>query len=172
MPACCYGPLEATVVQFHALRAYPAIATRYFMLLPRHRGGDGPIWTAQRRNTTSFPQITFGLDCPRKRVFTPFAGDIVCSNIEKTRFYPGAIANDQASIEADLRDPTATFFHPSGTCRWASSPALSLTYNCCASTASRTCVVDPSIMQALNACTQALTIMIGEKGAALIVEDA
>jgi choline dehydrogenase len=70
----------------------------------------------------------------------------------------------------------ATYFHPSGTCRMGNDP---------------TAVVDPRLRvvgvegrsgnrsprrnptpAALNACTHAPTIMIGEEAAAMIVEDA
>ena len=33
---------------------------------------------------------------------------------------PGAIANEQAAIEEDIRARAATYFHPSGTCRMGS----------------------------------------------------
>ena len=35
---------------------------------------------------------------------------------------PGAVANDQAAIEEDIRARAATYFHPSGTCRMGSDP--------------------------------------------------
>jgi choline dehydrogenase len=35
---------------------------------------------------------------------------------------PGPIANDQGSIEADIRARCATYFHPSGTCRMGAEP--------------------------------------------------
>ena len=86
---------------------------------------------------------------------------------------PGAIANDQASIEADIRARAATFFHPSGTCRMGAEPTAVVDPQLRVNGIEGLRVVDASIMPAaLNACTHAPTIMIGEKGAALVAADA
>jgi choline dehydrogenase len=86
---------------------------------------------------------------------------------------PGAIANDQALIEADIRARCATYFHPSGTCRMGVEPTAVVDPQLRVNGVEGLRVVDASIMPAaLNACTHAPTIMIGEKGAALIAEDA
>jgi choline dehydrogenase len=86
---------------------------------------------------------------------------------------PGAIANDQASIEADIRARCATYFHPSGTCRMGAKPTAVVDPQLRVNGIEGLRVVDASIMPAaLNACTHAPTIMIGEKGAALIAADA
>ncbi|MGA8402562.1 MAG: GMC family oxidoreductase N-terminal domain-containing protein [Stellaceae bacterium] len=82
---------------------------------------------------------------------------------------PGPIANDQASIEADIRARCATYFHPSGTCRMGAEPTAVVDPQLRVNGIEGLRVVDASIMPAaLNACTHAPTIMIGEKGAALI----
>ena len=86
---------------------------------------------------------------------------------------PGPIANDQASIEADIRVRAATFFHPSGTCRMGAEPSAVVDPQLRVNGIEGLRVVDASIMPAaLNACTHAPTIMIGEKGAALIAGNA
>ena len=86
---------------------------------------------------------------------------------------PGPIANDQASIEADIRARAATFFHPSGTCRMGAEPSAVVDPQLRVNGIEGLRVVDASIMPAaLNACTHAPTIMIGEKGAALIAGNA
>jgi choline dehydrogenase len=86
---------------------------------------------------------------------------------------PGAIANDQASIEADIRARCATYFHPSGTCRMGAEPTAVVDPQLRVNGIAGLRVVDASIMPAaLNACTHAPTIMIGEKGAALIASTA
>ena len=85
---------------------------------------------------------------------------------------PGAIANDQASIEADIRARAATFFHPSDTCRMGAEPTAVVDPQLRVNGIEGLRVVDASIMPAaLNACTHAPTIMIGEKGAALVAAD-
>jgi choline dehydrogenase len=82
---------------------------------------------------------------------------------------PGPIANDPTSIEADIRARCATYFHPSGTCRMGAEPTAVVDPQLRVNGVEGLRVVDASIMPAaLNACTHAPTIMIGEKGAALI----
>ena len=86
---------------------------------------------------------------------------------------PGPIANDQAAIEEDIRARAATYFHPSGTCRMGSDPTAVVDPRLRVVGVEGLRVADASIMPAaLNACTHAPTIMIGEKAAAMIVEDA
>jgi len=85
---------------------------------------------------------------------------------------PGPIANEQAAIEEDIRARAATFFHPSGTCRMGSDPTAVVDPRLCVIGLQGLRVADASIMPAaLNACTHAPTIMIGEKAAAMIAED-
>jgi choline dehydrogenase len=82
---------------------------------------------------------------------------------------PGPIANDQASIEADIRARTATYFHPNGTCRMGTDPTAVVDPQLRVNGIEGLHVVDASIMPAaLYACTRAPTIMIGEKGASMI----
>ena len=86
---------------------------------------------------------------------------------------PGPIGNDQASIEEDIRARAATFFHPSGTCRMGGDPTAVVDPRLRVNGIEGLRVADASVMPAaLNACTHAPTIMIGEKAAAMIVEDA
>jgi choline dehydrogenase len=77
---------------------------------------------------------------------------------------PGAIANEQAAIEEDIRARAATFFHPSGTCRMGSDPTAVVDPRLRVIGLQGLRVADASIMPAaLNACTHA---------AAMIAEDA
>ncbi|MGA8759974.1 MAG: GMC oxidoreductase [Stellaceae bacterium] len=86
---------------------------------------------------------------------------------------PGPIVNDPAAIEDDIRARGATFFHPSGTCRMGSDPTAVVDPRLRVVGIAGLRVADASIMPAaLNACTHAPTIMIGEKAAAMIAEDA
>ena len=86
---------------------------------------------------------------------------------------PGPIANEQAAIEEDIRARAATFFHPTGTCRMAGDPAAVVDPRLRVIGIERLRVADASIMPAaLNACTHAPAIMIGENAAAMIAEDA
>ena len=86
---------------------------------------------------------------------------------------PGPIANDETSIEADIRARCATYFHPSGTCRMGTEATAVVDPRLRVNGIEGLRVADASIIPAaLNACTHAPTIMIGEKGAALIAADA
>jgi choline dehydrogenase len=86
---------------------------------------------------------------------------------------PGAIDNEQASIEEEIRARASTFFRPSGTCRMGSDPTAVVDPRLRVRGIQGLRVADASIMPAaLNACTHAPTIMIGEKAAAMIAEDA
>ena len=85
---------------------------------------------------------------------------------------PGPIANEQAAIEEEIRARAATFFHPSGTCRMGSDPTAVVDPRLRVVGVQGLRVADASIMPAaLNACTHAPTIMIGEKAAAMVAED-
>jgi choline dehydrogenase len=86
---------------------------------------------------------------------------------------PGALPNEQTAVEENIRARAATFFHPSGTCRMGSDPGAVVDPRLRVTGAEGLRVADTSIMPAaLNACTHAPTIMIGEKAAAMIAEDA
>ena len=100
-------------------------------------------------------------------------GGSAISDLIEAELAPGPIANDQASIEADIRARAATYFHPSGTCRMGAEPTAVVDPQLRVNGIEGLRVVDASIMPAaLNACTHAPTIMIGEKGAALIAGNA
>jgi choline dehydrogenase len=100
-------------------------------------------------------------------------GGAAIRDLIEAELAPGPIANDQASIEADIRARCATYFHPSGTCRMGAEPTAVVDPQLRVNGVEGLRVVDASIMPAaLNACTHAPTIMIGEKGAALIAADA
>jgi choline dehydrogenase len=94
-------------------------------------------------------------------------------NLIEAELAPGTIDNDQASIEEHIRAGAATFFHPSGTCRMGSDPTAVVDPRLRVNGIQGLRVADASIMPAaLNACTHAPTIMIGEKAAAMIAADA
>jgi choline dehydrogenase len=91
----------------------------------------------------------------------------------ETELAPGTVDNDQASIEEHIRAGAGTFFHPSGTCRMGSDPSAVIDPQLRVNGIDGLRVADASIMPAaLNACTHAPTIMIGEKAAAMIADAA
>jgi choline dehydrogenase len=90
----------------------------------------------------------------------------------ETELVPGPIANEQAAIEEDIRARATTFFHPSGTCRMGGDATAVVDPRLRVNGLQGLRVADASIMPAaLNACTHAPTIMIGEKAAAMIADD-
>jgi choline dehydrogenase len=100
-------------------------------------------------------------------------GERAIRDLIEAELAPGPIANEQAAIEEDIRARAATFFHPSGTCRMGSDPTAVVDPRLRVIGLQGLRVADASIMPAaLNACTHAPTIMIGEKAAAMIAEDA
>lgn len=87
-------------------------------------------------------------------------------DVIETELVPGNIGDDQAAVEQDIRARTATFFHPSSTCRMGSDPTAVVDPRLRVLGVEGLRVADASIMPAaLNACTHAPTIMIGEKTA-------
>ena len=107
-----------------------------------------------------------------RRMRDMMRGPSICDLIE-AELTPDPIANEQAAIEEDIRTRAATFFHPSGTCRMGSDPTAVVDPRLRVIGLKGLRVADASIMPAgLNACTHAPTIMIGEKAAAMIAEDA
>jgi choline dehydrogenase len=85
---------------------------------------------------------------------------------------PGPIANEQAAIEEAIRARAATF-PPSGTCRMGSDPTAVVDPRLRAVGLQSLRVADASIMPAATECLHSRTnIMIGEKAAAMIAEDA
>ena len=83
---------------------------------------------------------------------------------------PGAIDNDQVSIEEDIRARAATFFHPSGTCRMGSDPTAVVDPRLRVKGIQGLRVADASIMPTLTSGnTNAPSIMIGEKAARMML---
>ena len=100
-------------------------------------------------------------------------GGAATRDLIEAELAPGPIANDRASLEMDIRARCATYFHPTGTCRMGADPTAVVDPQLRVNGIEGLRVVDASIMPAaLNACTHAPTIMIGEKGAAMIAGNA
>jgi choline dehydrogenase len=120
----------------------------------------------------SAPEDLHALVRSVQRMREMMRGPAIRSLIE-SELAPGPIGDDEASIEADIRDRATTFFHPSGSCRMGAEPNAVVDPQLRVNGVEGLRVVDASIMPAaLNACTHAPTIMIGEKGAAFIAADA
>lgn len=104
-----------------------------------------------------------------RRIFAqPAITDVV-----EAETVPGAEAQDDAALTEFARMHTSTVFHPVGTCRMGVDPKAVVDPRLRVHGIEGLRVIDASIMPRITTGnTNAPTIMIGEKGAAMIHEDA
>jgi choline dehydrogenase len=89
-----------------------------------------------------------------------------------TEYMPGQTLRDESELERFARERGGTVFHPSGTCRMGADEQAVVDARLRVRGVQALRVIDASIMPAMvSTNTNAATIMIGEKGAALILED-
>ena len=82
---------------------------------------------------------------------------------------PGAAVNDDAALEAYIREAGDTLFHPVGTCKMGTDPQAVVDPHLCVHGVEALRVIDASIMPTITSGpTNAPAIMIGEKGADMI----
>lgn len=82
---------------------------------------------------------------------------------------PGAAVNDDAALEAYVREAGDTLFHPVGTCKMGMDPQAVVDSQLCVRGVEALRVIDASIMPTITSGpTNAPAIMIGEKGADMI----
>ncbi|MBD9419077.1 GMC family oxidoreductase N-terminal domain-containing protein [Achromobacter sp. ACM04] len=88
-------------------------------------------------------------------------------------YLPGNDVTTAAALEQFARDKGGTVFHPAGTCRMGGDAGSVVDARLRVRGVERLRVVDASVMpRMVSTNTNAAAIMIGEKGAALILEDA
>jgi choline dehydrogenase len=86
---------------------------------------------------------------------------------------PGAHISDEAGIEEFARSQGTTLYHPVGTCQMGEGIAAVVDSRLRVHGIAGLRVIDASIMPSVTTGnTNAATIMIGEKGAAMVLEDA
>jgi choline dehydrogenase len=87
-------------------------------------------------------------------------------------YLPGNDVKTPAALEAFARAKGGTVFHPAGTCRMGGDPQSVVDERLRVRGVERLRVIDASVMPRLvSTNTNAAAIMIGEKGAALVLED-
>ena len=88
-------------------------------------------------------------------------------------YLPGNHVITQEGLAHFARQHGGTVFHPTGTCRMGGDAASVVDARLCVRGIERLRVVDASVMPTLvSTNTHAAAVMIGEKGAAMILEDA
>jgi choline dehydrogenase len=88
-------------------------------------------------------------------------------------YLPGNDARTDEELERFARAKGGTVFHPTSTCRMGSDSAAVVDSRLRVQGVDRLRVIDASVMPAMvSTNTNAAAIMIGEKGAALVLEDA
>ena len=88
-------------------------------------------------------------------------------------YLPGNDVTTDAGLEAFARERGGTVFHPAGTCRMGGDARSVVDERLRVRGVERLRVIDASVMpRVVSTNTNAAAIMIGEKGAALVLEDA
>ena len=87
-------------------------------------------------------------------------------------YMPGNGVQTAAALEAFARNKGGTVFHPSGSCRMGGDDQSVVDSRLRVRGIERLRVIDASVMPRMTSTnTNAATIMIGEKGAAMVIED-
>ena len=87
-------------------------------------------------------------------------------------YMPGNGVQTAAALEAFARNKGGTVFHPSGSCRMGGDEQSVVDSRLRVRGVERLRVIDASVMPRMTSTnTNAATIMIGEKGAAMVIED-
>jgi choline dehydrogenase len=88
-------------------------------------------------------------------------------------YLPGDAVRNDADLAAFARHKGGTVFHPAGTCRMGSDAAAVVDARLRVRGVDALRVIDASVMPAMvSTNTNAAAIMIGERGAALVIDDA
>jgi choline dehydrogenase-like flavoprotein len=112
--------------------------------------------------------MLFGLRLARKIAGQPALAPYVAEEIQ-----PGPAVTTDAALIDDLRNRGISNLHPVGTCRMGHGPDAAVDPRLRVHGLRGLRVIDASIMpQVVGGNTNAPSIMIGEKGAAMILEDA
>jgi choline dehydrogenase len=164
--------------RFGELEREPGMTAAVCAVNPESRGSIMAVSPDPRRapkiqpNYFSAPEdmdVTLrGIRLARRIFVQPAIADVV-----EAETVPGAEAQDDAALTEFARMHTSTVFHPVGTCRMGIDPLAVVDPRLRVHGIEGLRVIDASIMPRITTGnTNAPTIMIGEKGAAMIREDA
>lgn len=164
--------------RFGELEREPGMTAAVCAVNPESRGSIMAVSPDPRRapkiqpNYFSAPEdmdVTLrGIRLARRIFVQPAIADVV-----EAETVPGAEAQDDAALTEFARMHTSTVFHPVGTCRMGIDPQAVVDPRLRVHGIEGLRVIDASIMPRITTGnTNAPTIMIGEKGAAMIREDA
>ncbi len=131
---------------------------------PRQAPAINPNYLATQKDCET---ITAGVKVMRRIFQAPAMAKYIVEEIE-----PGAQCDNDAELLDFIRRRGSTTYHPVGTCRMGPDPKAVVDERLRVRGFSGLRVVDASIMPAVvSGNTNAATIMIGEKGADMILED-
>lgn len=132
---------------------------------PRQAPAINPNYLTTQKDCET---ITAGVKVMRRIFQAPAIAKYIAEEFE-----PGAQCDNDAELLDFIRRRGSTTYHPVGTCRMGPDPKAVVDERLRVRGFSGLRVVDASIMPAVvSGNTNAATIMIGEKGADMILEDA
>jgi len=160
------------------LQPFPGVTGNCVLLRPESRGyvkiksadprqapAINPNYLATQKDCET---ITAGVNIMRRIFQAPAMAKYIAEEIE-----PGAQCDNDAELLDFIRRRGSTTYHPVGTCRMGQDPKAVVDERLRVRGFSGLRVVDASIMPAVvSGNTNAATIMIGEKGADMILADA
>jgi choline dehydrogenase len=160
------------------LHKYNAITPSVCNLRPSSRGHvriksnrpeDYPAITLNYLSTEEDLQVAVsGLKYTRKIMASP-----ALSKFKPEELKPGADVVTDADLERAARDLGTTIFHPVGTCKMGNDPLSVVNHRLEVHGIKGLRVIDASVMPTITSGnTNAPTVMIAEKGAVFILEDA
>jgi len=159
------------------LHDFPAMTASVCNLRPTSRGhvrirspqaGDAPEILCNYLNTEEDRKVAAdSIRLTRKIMSQP-----AMARFFPEEFRPGSQVQEQADLESAAGDIGTTIFHPVGTCKMGVDPAAVVDPRLRVHGLEALRVVDASIMPTITSGnTNSPTVMIAEKGAAMILED-